>query len=92
MRTRSTILVLRAILYRGGRNSSLVETKRGTADATYLYYTLGKLEIMKLRADMMKKQGAAFSLEDFHNNFMRQGLAPIKIIRKAMLHDESPVL
>ncbi len=72
--------------------AGLVETKRGTADATYLYYTLGKLEIMKLRADLMKKQGAAFNLEDFHNNFMRQGLAPIKIIRKAMLHDDSPVL
>ena len=72
--------------------AGLVETKRGTADATYLYYTLGKLEIMKLRADLMKKQGAAFSLEDFHNNFMRQGFAPIKIIRKAMLHDDSPVL
>ena len=70
----------------------LVETKRGTADATYLYYTLGKLEIMKLRADMMKKQGAAFNLETFHNDFMRQGFAPIKIIRKAMLHDDSPVL
>ncbi len=71
---------------------AVVETKRGTADATYLYYTLGKLEIMKLRADMMKKQGAAFNLEDFHNNFMRQGFAPIKIIRKTMLHDDSPVL
>jgi uncharacterized protein (DUF885 family) len=70
----------------------LVETKRGTADATYLYYTLGKLEIMKLRADMMKKQGAAFNLQDFHNNFMLQGFAPVKIIRKAMLHDDSPVL
>jgi uncharacterized protein (DUF885 family) len=71
---------------------ALVETKRGTADATYLYYTLGKLEIMKLRADMMKQQGAAFNLEAFHNDFMRQGFAPIKIIRKAMLHDNSPVL
>jgi uncharacterized protein (DUF885 family) len=70
----------------------LMETKRGTADATYLYYTLGKLEIMKLRADMMKKQGASFNLEAFHNDFMRQGFAPIKIIRKAMLHDDSPVL
>jgi uncharacterized protein (DUF885 family) len=71
---------------------ALVETKRGTADATYLYYNLGKLEIMKLRADMMKKQGAAFNLEEFHNNFMLQGFAPIKIIRRAMLHDDSPVL
>jgi hypothetical protein len=31
--------------------SGLTETKRGTADPTYLYYTLGKLEILKLRAD-----------------------------------------
>jgi len=70
----------------------LVETKRGTADATYLYYTLGKLEIMKLREDLKKKEGDKFNLETFHDNFMRQGFAPIKIIRKAMLHDDSPVL
>lgn len=70
----------------------LVETKRGTADATYLYYTLGKLEIMKLREDLKKKQGASFHLQEFHDSFMRQGPAPIKIIRKAMLHDDSPVL
>jgi uncharacterized protein (DUF885 family) len=71
---------------------ALVETKRGTADATYLYYTLGKLEIMKLRDDMKKKQGTAFNLQNFHDGFMRQGFAPIKIIRRAMLHDDSPVL
>ena len=70
----------------------LVETKRGSADATYLYYTLGKLEITKLREDLKAKQGAAFNLQQFHDNFMRQGPAPIKIIRKAMLHDDSPVL
>jgi uncharacterized protein (DUF885 family) len=69
-----------------------VETKRGTSDALYLYYTLGKLEIMKLRADVEKKEGAAFSLERFHDAFMRQGTAPIKVIRKAMLHDDSPTL
>jgi uncharacterized protein (DUF885 family) len=74
------------------RSVALMETKRGTADATYLYYTLGKLEIMKLRADMMKKQGTGFNLEQFHNDFMRQGFAPIKVIRKEMLHDNSPVL
>jgi uncharacterized protein (DUF885 family) len=74
------------------RSVALMETKRGTADATYLYYTLGKLEITKLRTDMMKKQGPTFNLEQFHNEFMRQGFAPIKIIRKAMLHDNSPVL
>ena len=69
-----------------------VETKRGTADATYLYYTLGKLEIMKLREDYKKKMGATFNLQTFHDDFMRQGFAPIKVIRRAMLGDGSPVL
>ncbi len=69
-----------------------VETKRGTSDATYLYYTLGKLQIMKLRADLQQKEGAAFSLQDFHDSFMKQGGAPIKIVRKALLGDDSPTL
>jgi uncharacterized protein (DUF885 family) len=72
--------------------AGLVESKRGTSDPTYLYYTLGKLEILKLRADMQRKQGAGFSLEKFHNDFMRQGFPPIKIVRKAMLGDDSPPL
>jgi hypothetical protein len=69
-----------------------VETKRGTSDPTYLYYTLGKLEIMKLRSDLQKKEGANFSLEKFHDAFMRQGASPIKIMRKALLGDNSPTL
>ena len=40
----------------------------------------------------MKKEGAAFNLQSFHDAFMRQGPAPLKIIRKSMLHDDSPVL
>jgi uncharacterized protein (DUF885 family) len=74
------------------RSVGLVETKRGTSDATYLYYTLGKLQIMKLRADLEKKEGADFSLQKFHDDFMRQGGAPIKIVRRALLGDDSPVL
>ncbi len=69
-----------------------METRRGTSDATYLYYTLGKLEILKLRADLKSKQGAAFSLGGFHDAFMRQGPEPIRIVRKSLLGDDSPVL
>jgi uncharacterized protein (DUF885 family) len=69
-----------------------VETKRGTGDPMYLYYTLGKLEIMKLRADWQKKQGTAYSIGAFHDALMKQGFAPIKIVRKAMLGDDTPVL
>jgi uncharacterized protein (DUF885 family) len=72
--------------------SGLIETKRGTSDPTYLYYTLGKLEILKLRADLQKKQGDTFSLEKFHNDFLRQGFPAIKIVRKTLLGDDSPAL
>ncbi len=72
--------------------SGLTETKRGTSDATYLYYTLGKLQILKLRADLQKKEGAQFSLEQFHNDFLGQGFPPVKIVRRALLSDDSPTL
>ena len=69
-----------------------LETKRGTSDPTYLVYTLGKLEILKLREDYKKKRGADFSLQEFHDRLMMQGGVPLKIIRKAMLGDDSPTL
>jgi uncharacterized protein (DUF885 family) len=68
------------------------ETKRGTFDPTYLVYTLGKLEIMKLRQDYQQKMGAKFNLQEFHDQFLKQGFPPLKIIRKAMLGDDSAVL
>ena len=68
------------------------ETKRGTSDPTYLYYTLGKLQILKLREDYRKMKGAQFSLEEFHDAFMRQGFPPIKIVRRALLGNDSPTL
>jgi hypothetical protein len=74
------------------KETAAVEAKRGAGDPTYLYYTLGKLEIMKLRADLIKKQGTAFSLQNFHDQFLSQGFPPIKIIREAMLGDNSPTL
>jgi uncharacterized protein (DUF885 family) len=69
-----------------------LETKRGTSDPTYLYYTLGKLQILKLREDVRKKQGASFSLGKFHDDFMSQGYPPIAIVRRALLGDSSPTL
>jgi hypothetical protein len=68
------------------------ETKRGTSDPTYLVYTVGKLEITKLREDYKKKMGADFSLQEFHDRFLRQGAPPVKIVRRALLGDDSPTL
>jgi uncharacterized protein (DUF885 family) len=69
-----------------------IEAKRGTADPTYLYYTLGKLQILKLREDCKRKMGTGFSLLKFHDEFMGQGFPPISVVRQAMLGDGSPVL
>ena len=69
-----------------------VEMKRGTSDPTYLVYTLGKLEILKLREDYRKKRGKDFSMLEFHDRLMQQGGVPLKIVRKAMLGDDSSTL
>ena len=63
------------------------ESKRGTSDATYGYYTMGKLMILKLREDYKTKMGARFSLQDFHDSFIKLGPLPLPLIRKAMLGD-----
>lgn len=61
------------------------EAKRGTADATYGYYTMGKLMILKLRDDYKKKVGDAYTLEGFHDEFIKLGPLPLPLIRKSML-------
>jgi hypothetical protein len=61
------------------------EAKRGTAAATYGYYTMGKLMILKLRDDYKAKVGAEYSLQKFHDAFIKLGPLPLPLIRKAML-------
>ncbi|HMK29379.1 MAG TPA: DUF885 domain-containing protein [Terriglobales bacterium] len=68
------------------------EAKRGTSDPTYLVYTLGKLQILKLREDYRKTKGDKFSLQEFHDSFLKQGVPPVKLIRETMLGNDSPVL
>jgi uncharacterized protein (DUF885 family) len=59
----------------------------------YLVYTLGKLQIYKLRDDYRKLKGSDFNLETFHNEFVTQGCIPIKLIRQIMLPgDTAPSL
>jgi uncharacterized protein (DUF885 family) len=69
------------------------EARRGAYNPTYLYYTLGKLQIYKLREDYRKAKGKDYKLETFQNEFVRQGGIPIKLIRRIMLPgDEGPAL
>jgi uncharacterized protein (DUF885 family) len=63
---------------------ALQEAKRGTADALYGYYTMGKLMILKLRDDYRAKTGSEYSLQRFHDAFIKIGPLPLPLIRKAM--------
>jgi uncharacterized protein (DUF885 family) len=69
-----------------------METKRGTSDPTYLMYTLGKLEILKLREDYRRKMASQFSLQDFHDRFIKAGSPPIKIVRRELMGKDGPLL
>jgi uncharacterized protein (DUF885 family) len=65
------------------------EAIRGTFDPGYLYYTLGKLQLLKLRRDYQKQEGAAYSLQKFHDEVLRHGAPPIRLLREVMLKDRS---
>ncbi|MGI8890607.1 MAG: DUF885 domain-containing protein [Chthoniobacterales bacterium] len=66
---------------------SLAEAMRGTFDPGYLNYTLGKLEILKLRDDYKAQEGANFSLEKFHDEMLDHGAPPLRLLREIMLKD-----
>lgn len=67
------------------KSVAVMETRRGTEDPTYLYYTWGKLEILALREDYRRKLGPAYSLQKFHDAFLAQGSAPLPLVREALL-------
>jgi uncharacterized protein (DUF885 family) len=68
------------------------EALRGTSDPTYLYYALGKLEILKLRQDWQAKMGDKYTIGEFHKRLMEAGTVPIKIIRREMMGADGPLL
>lgn len=64
------------------------EAMRGTFDPGYLNYTLGKLQILKLRDDYKAQEGENFSLQKFHNELLNHGMPPIRLLREIMLKDK----
>jgi uncharacterized protein (DUF885 family) len=68
------------------------EAKRGTSDALYGYYTLGKLMILKLRDDYKAKLGPDYTLQRFHDDFIKLGPLPMPLIRQAMLGERGSIL
>jgi uncharacterized protein (DUF885 family) len=46
-------------------------------------------EFLKLRDDFQKQEGAKFSLEKFHNELLRHGAPPVRLLREIMLKDRA---
>ena len=65
--------------------SARAEARRGTQDATYGYYTFGKLAILKLRADYKKKMGSAYTLARFHHDLLQYGDPALPLLRPLLL-------
>lgn len=61
------------------------EARRGTYNPTYLYYTLGKIEIQQLRDEYMSAKDA--SLKQFHDAFVTAGALPIPLVRRVLLSE-----
>ncbi len=61
------------------------EAERGSYDPGYCLYTVGKLQVFTLREDWRKQEGAAYSLKRFHDEVLRHGQPPVRLLRERML-------
>ena len=71
-----------------GDKPSRQEALRGTYDPGYLFYTLGKLQILKLREDYKKQEGNNYSLQKFNDAMLDKGMMPIQMMREVLLKDK----
>ncbi|MDQ6914017.1 MAG: DUF885 domain-containing protein [Verrucomicrobiota bacterium] len=65
------------------------EAMRGTFDPGYLNYSLGKLQILKLREDYKTQEGPVYTLKRFHDEMLKHGMPPIRLLRQIMLKDKT---
>lgn len=72
-----------------GDKPSRQEALRGTYDPGYLFYTLGKLQILKLREDYKKQEGNNYSLQKFNDAMLDNGMMPIQTMREVLLKDKT---
>ena len=70
-------------------STAKAEAMRVVDDPTDLYYTIGKLEIYKLRADYQNYNGNSYSLQKFHDAFLSQGGIRIKLMRELLMPGDS---
>jgi uncharacterized protein (DUF885 family) len=63
------------------------EAERGTYDPGYCFYTIGKVQFLKLRDDYKRQEGPSFSLKKFHDAVLEHGAPPVRLLREILLTD-----
>jgi uncharacterized protein (DUF885 family) len=61
------------------------EAIRGAIDPTYLVYTVGKLQVLRLRDEFAARKKDKFDIKEFHDAFLSQGGAPVQLIKEEVL-------
>jgi uncharacterized protein (DUF885 family) len=68
-----------------GTTPAQIEAERATFDPTYMVYSIGKLAILRLRDDYKRYRKNDFSVREFHDQLLANGLAPIWVHRQMMM-------
>lgn len=79
--------MFRALAYQDSVNAHQ-QALRGTYDPQYLNYTLGKIMIRRMRAELTEARGGKIDLLGFHDEFMARGAPPVPWIARRILGDE----
>ncbi len=64
------------------------EADRVAFDPMVMAHTLGKLELVKLRADYRSARGDAFNAGELHDKLLAHGAPPVTILRRLLLPDD----
>lgn len=63
------------------------QATRATFDPGYFAYTLGKVQILKLRDEAKALLGNGFDLQIFHDSLLAHGSPPVPLIRERVLNE-----
>lgn len=63
------------------------QAARATFDPGYFAYTLGKLQILELRAEAKRRLGASFDARRFHDALLSHGSPQVPLIRERVLEE-----
>jgi uncharacterized protein (DUF885 family) len=71
------------------RSNAEREARRAALDPACAVPALGQRQILRLRAEWRGQMGDSFRLGDFHDRLLSYGAPPVRVLRLAMLGDDS---